>query len=358
MNERPVHMVPPSGNYAKCGQKSKSESDYYIVGARTQNGVDIEPQGPQFVAAQVKGSKERPLSATLIDANTCSHQRYLSVDFCKSRTSVITVKKTVKEPQPAQRRVSLKQLQASSHSSFKRYSCPPIGICFSQSQSSSSSSASSSSCSSSPPVPTSVITGHDPLGWKFQPRSRSRSSRNHTRRLSLQIPQLDVPTPSSPSLNLSPKTKLTHRPKPSPRHHSEPSTLRVMEKALPVMAPEELCAVHLRATTLGEQSDEVFNDSAPEKRRDSASPALPHKVPPPVPLKTALTRQIAHAIGSSRRCLRLVSALRNNHKNTYSSVTYPTSGYSPHIMSQNNICTAEKVSAPDNLLYDNLCKIT
>ncbi|KAF7204860.1 transcript variant X3 [Nothobranchius furzeri] len=332
MNERPVHMVPPSGNYAKCGQKSKSESDYYIVGARTQNGVDIEPQGPQFVAAQV--------------------------DFCKSRTSVITVKKTVKEPQPAQRRVSLKQLQASSHSSFKRYSCPPIGICFSQSQSSSSSSASSSSCSSSPPVPTSVITGHDPLGWKFQPRSRSRSSRNHTRRLSLQIPQLDVPTPSSPSLNLSPKTKLTHRPKPSPRHHSEPSTLRVMEKALPVMAPEELCAVHLRATTLGEQSDEVFNDSAPEKRRDSASPALPHKVPPPVPLKTALTRQIAHAIGSSRRCLRLVSALRNNHKNTYSSVTYPTSGYSPHIMSQNNICTAEKVSAPDNLLYDNLCKIT
>lgn len=248
--------------------------------------------------------RERPNSTVLTSGVSLrSHQRRWSADFIKCQTPpVIMVRKNKKEPDPPQRTASLLRLETSSHSSFKRYSCPPIGI-FS---STSSSSSSTSSCCSPTSVPTSVIVGPDPLGWKIQPKFRSNSSQNRTKRLSLQIPLPTLPTLSSPNLEPSFQTKPQLRPKPSRRHHSESSAfLKSLGKTLPVVTLEQLHAVHLRRVSLSDESDDVFDEPGQSQGRVTASS---RKIPPPTPEKTAMARKIAQLIACSRQPGRPVTA--------------------------------------------------
>lgn len=289
-----------NGSYAKCGQISKKVSEANYVSLRGQNGDYKNRQGP---------GQHSVLTVSTSNVTPRSHQRRWSADFCQCGTSpVITVRKNRKEPLPPQRGVSLLRPHSASQYASKRYSCPPLGI--RSSLSSSSSSSSTSSCSSPPPVPTSVITGHDPLGWKLRPKSSSTSPRARMNRLSLQIPlPVIIHEPeSSPAANAqsdntanpdpSPKTRRPLRPKPPSRRHSDSSALlRSLAPPLPVVTLEELCTVHLRAVTLLDESDDVFN----EKVVRVASRA--RKIPPPVPNKTSTARQIAQLMAHShQRC--------------------------------------------------------
>ncbi|XP_017295093.1 uncharacterized protein LOC108249934 [Kryptolebias marmoratus] len=282
-----VDSVPFGGLCATCKQMSKKVEHYNSVSVRVQNGVHKER--PQYVPTRIQNQKKGP-STTPCNLTRTHHQRW-TIDLGEFRTTpVITVKKILKEPQPPQRSISLLRLQPISQSSFKRYSCPPIRA---------SPSTITSFCSLPSSVPTSSIMGHDPLGWKLQPKSSSGLSREYAKRLSLQIPLPVVQTPSSPSPEPSSKPKPALRPKPSRRRYSEPSAfLRSLGKALPVVTPEELCTVLLRPVTLSDEPDDVFDEVTQEQ---GGGTGPPHKMPPPVPEKTAIARQLAQLIASSRR---------------------------------------------------------
>lgn len=277
------------GSYAKCTSVSDKMNRERV------GKVTAQPQQP----------RERASSKV-----SASHQRRWSVDLCRCDTShVIIVRKNKKEPQPPQRHVSLPGPHTASPS-VKRYSCPPMGIFHSPSQSASSSSSSSSttsSCSSPPPpVRTSVITGHDPLGWKLHPKSNSTSPRARTNRLSLQIPlpvtfpdPRPCPAPNSPSdqnsyPESSHKTKPPLRPKPFRRRHSESSaSLKSLTTPLAIRVTlEELRDVHLRPVAPSDESDDVFSDG---------NAGRPNKIGPPVPAKTSRARQLAQLIAHSRQ---------------------------------------------------------
>lgn len=240
-----------------------------------------------------------------------SHQQRWSADFCKCGTSpIITVRKSKKEPQPPQRSTSLVQPSATSNSSVKRYSCPTFGI-YSKPRNlySSSSSSSTSSCSSPPPVPTSVITGPDPLGWRLGPKSRS--AYRGAKRLSLQIPLPVVfpgpdtnPAPSSQPDNANnpdptQKTNPTFRPKPPRRRHSDSlAFLRSLPTTPPVVMLEDLLALHLHPVAISDGSDDVFSGGNTEEARVTP---WPRKVPPPVPEKSFMARHKARVIARSRQ---------------------------------------------------------
>lgn len=272
-----------NGSYAKCSQTSRKVSD---------------------MMRQVIARSQDPTC----EGTPRSHQPRWSADLCKGQTPcVIIVRKNKKEPEPPQRSLSLLRPYTASRSPLKRYSCPPIGVLHSPSRESSSSSSATSSCSSPRPVPTSVITGHDPLGWKLHPRSSSTSSRARANRLSLQIPFPVVsPDPKSsttgsqshnaPNADPAPKTKPPLRLKPTRRCHSDSSAFpRPLEaSAAPVVRLEDLCAVHLRPVTHPDQRDHVFSDG-------DKGHGKPSRIPPPVPNKTLTARQIAQLIAHSRR---------------------------------------------------------
>ncbi|XP_018541057.1 putative protein TPRXL [Lates calcarifer] len=329
-----VSQACVSGGNAKCGQMSKKVSNGNYVSHRTQNGDCKGRQKP----GQVVSHSQEPREHSLLTVSTStvapsSHQRRWSADFGQCLTSsVITVSKNKKEPRPPQRGVSLCTPHTAPHPSFKRYSCPPMGMYRSPSQSSSSSSSSTSSCSSPPPVKTSVITGHDPLGWKLQPKSSSTSPRSRTNRLSLQIPLPVIfpdpessPDPTSkldntPNQDLSPKTKPPLKPKPSRRRHSDSSAfLRSSASPLPVVTLEELCAVHLRPVTHSDESDNVFSEENEEEVKVTTQP---RKIPPPVPEKTSMARQIAQLIAHSLQRHTPVTT-KTKDKDIYSSVMKP-----------------------------------
>ncbi|XP_014889822.1 uncharacterized protein LOC106948585 isoform X1 [Poecilia latipinna] len=311
------------------------------VGIRAQSR---ESPGPRCPTTRSHVPRERPnLTVSTSNVSFRSHQRRWSVDFCKCQTPpVIMVRKNKKEPDPPQRTASLLRLETSSHSSFKRYSCPTIGI-FS---STSSSSSSTSSCCSPTSVPTSVIIGPDPLGWKIQPKSRSNSSQNRTKRLSLQIPLPTLPTLRSPNPEPSSQTKPALGPKPSRRHHSESSAfLKLLGKTLPVVTLEQLHAVHLRRVSLSDESDDVFDEPGQSQVRVTASP---RKIPPPVPEKTAMARKIAQLIACSRQPRRPVTV--NINKIT---AMKPTSEHW-HNKGHNNMCATKTAE----LHLDNVCNRT
>ncbi|XP_061564689.1 uncharacterized protein LOC133419502 [Cololabis saira] len=274
-----------------CGQMRKT------VQRADGTSVGVQTRGWKMRRGHKQQPKERP-SSTVASSNVKAHthQRRWSVG-----SFVVVVKKNRKEPQPPQRGVSLLCSPTASRSSSKRYSCPPLGIPTFPSQSASSSSSSTSSCSSPPPVQTSVITGHDPLGWKLQPKSSSGSNRMRNKRLSLQIPFPVVPDFNSPTPEMSPKTKPPLKPKPPGRRHSESSaSLASLGNPLPVMKPEELMAVCLRKVVLSDESDDVFGEEA---ERQGRATDLHRKIPPPVPEKTAMATQVAQLISHSRqRC--------------------------------------------------------
>ncbi|XP_070847595.1 uncharacterized protein [Chaetodon trifascialis] len=314
---------PAAANNAKCPQMSKTVANADHVGLRAQSRDCKNRQGAGKATAHSQEPRQRPLSTASTPAVTpCSHQRRWSADFCKRGTSpVITVRKSKKEPQPPQRHASLLQPNTASHLSTKRYSCPSIGVFRSRSHlHSSSSSSSTSSCSSPPPVPTSIITGHDPLGWKLQPKSTS-SSQARTKRLSLQIPLpvipdlKTIPAPNSQSENTPnpdrSKPKPPLRPKPPRRHSDSSAFLRSLSSPQPAVTLEELCNVHLRTVTV---SDDVFSEGNEEEVK---AITRPRKIPPPVPPKTPMAKQIARLIAHSRqRCA-------TNEENIYTSVIRP-----------------------------------
>ncbi|KAM9336893.1 uncharacterized protein ABDE67_019919 isoform 2-T2 [Symphorus nematophorus] len=292
-------------------------SKCFAVTSRAQNGDCKNRHGPEHITTHSQEPRERPLSTVCtFNVTPRSHQRRWSADFCKCGISpVITVRKNKKEPQPPQRGASLLQPNT------KRYSCPPIGVFSSSRHSSSrSSSSSTSSCSSPPPVQTKVITGHDPLGWKLRPTSSSTSPRARANRLSLQIP-LPVIVPSrspptsqsdiTPNTDPSRKTKPPLKPKPTRRHSDSSALLRSLANPLPVVTLEQLCTVHLRPVSLSDESDDVFSGGNEEEVKATARP---RKIPPPVPEKTAMARQIAQLIAHSRQLC------KTNEKNIYTSL--------------------------------------
>ncbi|XP_041830086.1 uncharacterized protein LOC121632555 [Melanotaenia boesemani] len=317
----PAHV---KGNYTKCGQMSMKAPDAGDVIDRGQNRTCKERRGPGNVT-RCQVPRQRPLStSSMMTVTLRSHQRQWADDICVCGIfPVIIEKKNKKKPQPPQRSVSYQRPQSTTHSSFKRYSCPPIGISASSGQSSSSSSSTTSSCSSPPPVQTSVITGHDPLGWKLQPISSSSSSRARANRLSLQIPIPVIPVSNSPNSEPSSKTKPELRPKPPRRHNSESSAF-LRSLANPAVTPEQLCTVHLRPITFSDEVDNVFGEVTQEQEGTTAPPC---KIPPPVMEKTAMARQIAQLIANSRQCYRPLMA--KNNKNIYSSVIKPNNNNKP-----------------------------
>lgn len=325
-----------SGSNDKCSQMSKKVSNANHVSHTTQNGDFNKRQGPGHVRTLSQELREHPLLITSASSLTPrSHQRRWSADFCQCGTSpAITVKKTMKEPMPPQRGVSLLRLHTASRSSSKRHSCPPPEILRSPIHSSSSSS-SISSCSSPPPVKTSDITGPDPLGWKLRPRNSSSSSSTsrqaRTKRLSLQIP-LPIILPdhkSSPDPQLDPTTKPKPalKAKPFRRRHSESSAfLRSLANPVPVVTLEELCNVHLRSVTYVNESDDVFNEgNDEEEQKEEKVTTQPCKTPPPVAEKTAMARQIAQLIAHSRQRQRRwpVTAKTNQEEHIYTSEIQP-----------------------------------
>ncbi|XP_061562324.1 uncharacterized protein LOC133418029 [Phycodurus eques] len=257
----------------------------------TQLSVREEKQGPVTTNKQeVRRQSGRTTSTSGL--TSCSHQRRWSSDCCHSNSSpVIIVKKNVGEPQPPQRGASLLRCHPPSPCPRQRYSSPITGI----DSTTHLSTSSSSSCSS--PVRTSVITGHDPLGWKLRPKSSTSSNRAHTNRLSLQMPiPVTIPDPNfllsntSATSPLDPirKTKTHFEFKPSRRHHSDSSAFL---GSMPVVTLEELRDVHLRSAVRSDERDDVFCE-------EKATPQ-PHKKPPAVPEKSPLARKIAQLIAHS-----------------------------------------------------------
>lgn len=234
-------------------------------------------------------------------ATSCFPQPRGSADFSKGRASpIITVRKSKKQPRPPQRSTSLTQPTSAPHHIFKRYSCPPITICRSTSRLCSSSSSSSfrSSCSSPPPVPTSVITGPDPFGWKMHPKSRAR----HVSRLSLQIPLPVIapdtsarPAATSPFSHSKPRVQ----PKASRRRHSDSSAFLTSSTAQnPGGIIEELRALQLQPNqNLPPQANDVFREASSEANVSKQ----PCKIPPAVPKKTLLAKQKARMIAFSQK---------------------------------------------------------
>lgn len=231
----------------------------------------------------------------------CSSQPRRSAGFSKGRASpIITVRKSKKQPQPPQRSTSLTQPTSAPHNIFKRYSCPPIRTCRPTSRlcSSSSSSSSRSSCSSPPPIPTSVITGPDPLGWKMRPKSRSQ----RVSRLSLQIPLPAIaPDPSAKLAADSQHTQNSKPPvqaKPCRRRHSDSSAFFTsLATQNPVVILEEFGALQLQPVTLPHEADDVFREAKDGGEVNVSKGAC--KIPPPVPEKTMMARQKAKMIALS-----------------------------------------------------------
>lgn len=260
--------------------------------------------GSNFITAQNTDCKNRqslshePRGRSGV--SPCSPQPQWSAGFSKGGASpTITVKKSMKQPQPPQRSTSLTQPTSAPHHIFKRYSCPPIGICRSASRpcsSSSSSSSSRSSCSSPPPVPMSVITGPDPFGWKMRPKSRCR----HVNRLSLQIPLPVIPPdPSARPPTSSEHPQSTKPPVPpiaSRRRHSDssafPTPLATQNQAVIL---KELSALQLQPLTLPQEADGVFREANGGGSKQRC------KIPPPVPNKTMIARQKAKIIALSQQ---------------------------------------------------------
>nr|XP_020441772.1 putative protein TPRXL isoform X2 [Monopterus albus] len=323
-----------------CSPMSGKASKDDRTSHRVQNRDRKERQGSGQVRMDSQESRQRPLlTVTTLNATTRSHQRRWSADLCKCETSpVIIVRKNKKEPQPPQRGVSLLRPHTASHSSIKRYSCPPSGLFASPSQSSSSSPSSSttSSCSSPPPVKTSDITGHDPLGWKLRPKPVSAAPRACTNRLSLQVPLPVVfPDPNSgPTSNsLSDSTSNpdpSPKPKPSRRRYSDSSAFpRSLVTRMPAVTLEELCAVHLCSVTHSHEPDDVFTVRNEEEVKVTTRP---RKIPPPVPDKTATARQIAQLIARSLSHYRPVTTKESN---MYSNVMKPK--HSPHTVHHDSL---------------------
>ncbi|XP_034716586.1 serine/arginine repetitive matrix protein 1-like [Etheostoma cragini] len=309
-----------NGSYAKCGKRSEKVSESNPGSGRPQDRDRKSRHRPEHVNTHSQDPREKPVPVSTSNGAARTHQRRWSADFCKCGTSpVIIVTKNKKEPQPPQRGVSLlRPHTASSRYSDKRNSCPPIGVCSSPSHSSSSTSSSSSSCSSPPPVQTSVITGHDPRGWKLRPKSSAASPRARANRLSLQIPLPDIyhepessAAANAQSVNTalpdrSPTTKPPIWPKPSRRRHSDSSAfLRSLASPLPVVTLEELSAVNLRAVGLLDECDDVFGGGEEEEVKMNTRP---RKIAPAVPEKTAMARQIAQLMAQSRQRRRPVTA--------------------------------------------------
>ncbi|XP_040032362.2 uncharacterized protein LOC120819229 [Gasterosteus aculeatus] len=300
-----------------------------LVSLRAQPGDRETRRGPAHVAARGQEAREKSSAVPASSAPPCSPQRRWSADFCRCGASaIITVKKDKKEPQPPHRGVSLLRPRAASHHASKRYSCPPIGV-FGSPSSSSSSSSTTSSCSSPPPVQTSVITGSDPLGWKLRPKSGSTPLRSRTNRLSLQIPlPVAVPAISCRAVDAghpdpSGENKPPLRPKPPRRRHSDSSAfLGSLEGPLPLVTLEELRDVRLRQLALLDESDDVFG----RETEGAAGPtARPRSVPPPVPKKTAMARQIAQLMSHSHRRR---GPLLAKEEDIYSSVVKPKGQHS------------------------------
>ncbi|XP_010790697.1 serine/arginine repetitive matrix protein 1-like [Notothenia coriiceps] len=260
---------------------------------------------PTNVPNNTAGPRHRPPSISF----PRSHQRRYSADFCRcSPSPVITLKKNLKEPDPPQRVVPLLTPQSVPRNPSKRYSCPPFAVfsvktrsLASSSSSSSPPSSNSSSCSSPPPaVQTSVITGHDPLGWKLRPKSSSTSPRAN--RLSLQIPfpviHREVPASNSPlTPDPSTKTRPPLQPRPTRRRHSDSSAF--LTKSHPFVTLEELRNVHLHAVLARSESDDVFSDGGEEEKVEEVKAT--GKEPPPVPEKTVSARQIAQLMARSHQ---------------------------------------------------------
>lgn len=244
------------------------------------------------------------------------HGQRRSADFSRRRlSSVIVVKKKRGKPKPPQRSMSLPQPVTASRPSFKRYSCPPTGPCrpssylyssySSMSSSSSSSLSSLSSCSSSPAlhaVPTSAITGPDPLGWKLQPKFSSASRR--AKRLSLQIPLLLVlphPETNPPTgSQVTQKPPLRAKPPHRRRHSDSSAFLGRRAVPMPAVTPDELSAARLSLAALPPEFDDVFHEEREGMLR-LASPLRRQKTAPPVAEKTSAARQKAKLITHSNR---------------------------------------------------------
>lgn len=243
------------------------------------------------------------------------HQLRWSAEFSKLGASpIIVVRKGRRQPQPPQRSSSLTHPATPPRFVFKRYSCPPIGSCRSASRLRlSSSSSSASSCSSPPPVPTSVITGPDPRGWKLRPHPRSR----RVSRLSLQIP-LPVVSPdpgSGPARDPDPAVGT----EPPRRRHSEPSaSLASPVTRDPAVTLEALRALRLKPVGLPRERNDVFREA--EVGGAAEASGRPRRIPPPVPKKTLMARRKARMIALSQQ------STKANDVRIYACVIKPKSG--------------------------------
>ncbi|XP_034564195.1 uncharacterized protein LOC117830263 [Notolabrus celidotus] len=253
-------------------QNSKNSARYVIPHSQEHKEHALSPEPPSDVTQQ-----RRP-------AEICKSE--------KSRDLIVGKKKKKKEPQPPQRRVSLLQPHTELHSSTKRYSCPTFN----------SSPTSSIPSHFSPTfVQTSVITGHDPLGWKLRPKSSSTTLKARTNRLSLQIPlPVIFPDPkSSPTLNIQSDT---HNPDPT----SKATAVRSYSVSSDFLSPrtpgpvtlEDLLDVHLCHVSISDESEDVFIN---ESEKEVKTTARLCKSPPPVPEKSSMAREVARQIASSRQ---------------------------------------------------------
>ncbi|CAJ1081196.1 uncharacterized protein LOC117830263 [Xyrichtys novacula] len=295
----PALANPTNANNDKCVMMRDKESHVYseiCIANKISPGNIITQRQEHTESVSLPSDVLPPLP-----------QQRWSADLGKSdKTRRISIVEKKKEPHSQHGR-SLPPPHSAVHSSLKRYSCPTIKV-FSFPTRTSSSSPSTQSCPPTP-VQTSVITGHDPLGWKLQPKSSSTSCRARSKRLSLQIPlPVIFPEPkSSPALNFHPdktqspdslvKAKPPLRPKPR-RYHSESSPLLSSLSPGPVVTLKDLLAVHQNPVSISDGSDAVFSDEEEEMTVTGQQ----CKLPPPVPEKTDMTREIARQIARSRCC--------------------------------------------------------
>lgn len=286
-----VYQACARGCYIQCDQASEGPADASNSSLALRNRAQ-----PPASSTPMPGSQGQRWSA----------------DFsgpCPS--SVIVVKKKRMRPKPPQRSVSLPQPASTSRPAFKRYSWTPTrprrpsNCLYSSSSSSSlSSSCSCSSLSPLPAVPTSVITGPDPQGWKLQPKSSSASRR--TKRLSLQIPlQLVLPQPETnpTSGSLITETPPLRVEAPHRRRYSDSSAfLGCRAVLMPAVTRDELNAARLSLTAPPHELDDVFQEGTAGTLR-VASPPRWQKIAPAVAEKTPEARQKAKLIaGSGRSC--------------------------------------------------------